>query len=175
MKILEFSIQQQLGATDRVPRWAIAFKYPATQVTTTVLGITWQVGRSGKLTPVAELEAVEVAGSTVRRATLHNADELARLGLKVGHRVFIEKGGDVIPKVVALVPGEETRDLPAPIIPGTCPAAVLWITFRGSCRRNCDVLIRKGRGRCCRFLSRSAPRAGGVRRSFTRCSTWGLD
>jgi DNA ligase (NAD+) len=79
------------------------------------------VGRSGKLTPVAELEAVEVAGSTVRRATLHNADELARLGLKVGHRVFIEKGGDVIPKVVALVPGEETRDLPAPIIPGTCP------------------------------------------------------
>ena len=121
LKILEFSIQQQLGATDRVPRWAIAFKYPATQVTTTVLGITWQVGRSGKLTPVAELEAVEVAGSTVRRATLHNADELARLGLKVGHRVFIEKGGDVIPKVVALVPGEETRDLPAPIIPGTCP------------------------------------------------------
>ena len=73
--------------------------------TTTVLGITWQVGRTGKLTPVAELEAVEVAGSTVRRATLHNADELGRLGLRVGHRVFIEKGGEVIPKVVALVPG----------------------------------------------------------------------
>jgi DNA ligase (NAD+) len=86
-----------------------------------VLGITWQVGRTGKLTPVAELEAVEVAGSTVRRATLHNADELARLGLKVGHRVFIEKGGEVIPKVVALVPGEEARDLPAPAIPITCP------------------------------------------------------
>jgi DNA ligase (NAD+) len=121
LKVLDFRVQQRLGATDRVPRWAIAFKYPATQVTTTVLGITWQVGRSGKLTPVAELEAVEVAGSTVRRATLHNADELARLGLKVGHRVFIEKGGEVIPKVVALVPGEETRDLPAPIIPGSCP------------------------------------------------------
>ncbi|MDR3685313.1 MAG: NAD-dependent DNA ligase LigA [Geothrix sp.] len=121
LKILDPGVQQRLGATDRVPRWAIAFKYPATQVTTTVLGITWQVGRSGKLTPVAELEAVEVAGSTVRRATLHNADELARLGLKVGHRVFIEKGGEVIPKVVALVPGEEIRDLPAPGIPGTCP------------------------------------------------------
>ena len=121
VKLSDFALQKRLGATDRVPRWAIAFKFPATQVTTTVLGITWQVGRSGKLTPVAELEAVEVAGSTVRRATLHNADELARLGLKVGHRVFIEKGGDVIPKVVALVPGEETRDLPAPAIPEVCP------------------------------------------------------
>jgi len=121
LKLLDPALQQRLGATDRVPRWAIAFKVPATQVTTTVLGITWQVGRSGKLTPVAELEAVEVAGSTVRRATLHNADELARLGLKVGHRVFIEKGGEVIPKVVALVPGEADRDLPAPPIPERCP------------------------------------------------------
>lgn len=121
LKLQDAALQQRLGATDRVPRWAIAFKYPATQVTTTVLGITWQVGRTGKLTPVAELEAVEVAGSTVRRATLHNADELARLGLRIGHRVFIEKGGEVIPKVVALVPGEEDRDLPAPAIPGACP------------------------------------------------------
>ncbi len=121
IKVLDFDLQQRLGATDRVPRWAIAYKYPALQATTTVLGITWQVGRSGKLTPVAELEAVEVAGSTVRRATLHNADELARLGLKVGHRVFIEKGGEVIPKVVSLVPGEGGRDLPAPEIPAACP------------------------------------------------------
>lgn len=121
LKVLDPVLQQRLGATDRVPRWAIAFKYPATQVTTTVLGITWQVGRSGKLTPVAELEAVEVAGSIVRRATLHNADELARLGLRIGHRVFIEKGGEVIPKVVALVPGEADRDLPATVLPGACP------------------------------------------------------
>ncbi len=121
IKVGDFSVQDRLGETDRVPRWAIAYKYPALQATTTVLGITWQVGRTGKLTPVAELEAVEVAGSTVRRATLHNADELARLGLKVGHRVFIEKGGEVIPKVVALVPGEEARDLPAPVIPAACP------------------------------------------------------
>jgi DNA ligase (NAD+) len=121
VKVLDPSLQQRLGATGRVPRWAIAFKFPATQVTTTVLGITWQVGRSGKLTPVAELEAVEVAGSTVRRATLHNADELARLGLSVGHRVFIEKGGEVIPKVVALVPGEAERNLPPPALPVACP------------------------------------------------------
>ena len=121
IKVRDGALQQQLGFTDRAPRWAIAFKFPATQATTTVLGITWQVGRTGKLTPVAELEAVEVAGSTVRRATLHNADELARLGVKAGHRVFIEKGGDVIPKVVALVPGEAERDLPPVQIPAACP------------------------------------------------------
>lgn len=120
IKVRDLAHQQALGATDRVPRWALAFKYPAMQVTTTVLGITWQVGRTGKLTPVAELEACEVGGSTVRRATLHNADELARLQLRVGQRVFIEKGGEVIPKVVAVVPGERT-DLPLPEIPTACP------------------------------------------------------
>ncbi|MBS0473828.1 MAG: NAD-dependent DNA ligase LigA [Proteobacteria bacterium] len=121
VKVKDAALQAKLGFTDRAPRWAIAFKFPATQATTTVLGITWQVGRTGKLTPVAELEAVEVAGSTVRRATLHNADELARLGVAVGHRVFIEKGGDVIPKVVALVPREAERNLPPPTLPTACP------------------------------------------------------
>ncbi|HEU4952894.1 MAG TPA: NAD-dependent DNA ligase LigA, partial [Holophagaceae bacterium] len=121
IKVKDAALQRQLGFTDRAPRWAIAYKFPATQATTVVLGITWQVGRTGKLTPVAELEAVEVAGSTVRRATLHNADELGRLGVAVGHRVFIEKGGDVIPKVVALVPGEAERGLPPPELPSACP------------------------------------------------------
>jgi len=121
LKVAALEQQVLLGATDRVPRWAIAFKFPATQATTTVLGITWQVGRSGKLTPVAELEAVEVAGSTVRRATLHNAEELERLGLRIGCRVFIEKGGDVIPKVVAVVPGTLDEAAPAPAIPQACP------------------------------------------------------
>ncbi len=120
VKVSSHELQQRLGFTDRAPRWAIAYKYPATQATTKVLGITWQVGRSGKLTPVAELEAVEVAGSTVRRATLHNADELARLGLRIGSRVFIEKGGDVIPKVVSMVPGEEGEGS-LPELPAACP------------------------------------------------------
>ncbi len=121
IKVRELALQERLGTTDRVPRWAIAFKFPAVQATTEVLGITWQVGRTGKLTPVAELEAVEVAGSTVRRATLHNADELVRLGLRVGCRVFIEKGGDVIPKVVAVVPDTLPESAPAPVIPALCP------------------------------------------------------
>lgn len=121
LKVRDLAQQERLGTTDRVPRWAIAFKYPALQATTEVKGITWQVGRTGKLTPVAELEAVEVAGSTVRRATLHNADELARLDVRVGSRVFIEKGGDVIPKVVAVVLGSvPDGSLPAEL-PAACP------------------------------------------------------
>jgi len=121
IKVRDAALQQVLGSTDRVPRWAIAYKYPATQATTTVLGITWQVGRTGKLTPVAELAPVFVAGSTVKRATLHNADEVGRLGLRPGMRVFIEKGGDVIPKVVAVVPGQDADSLTPVAIPGQCP------------------------------------------------------
>jgi DNA ligase (NAD+) len=121
LKVAAQALQERLGATDRVPRWAIAFKYPGLQATTTLLGITWQVSRAGKLTPVAELEAVEVAGSTVRRATLHNADELERLGVRIGCRVFVEKGGEVIPKVVAVVPGSIPADAPLATVPEACP------------------------------------------------------
>lgn len=121
IKVRELAQQELLGTTDRVPRWAIAFKFPAVQATTEVKAITWQVGRTGKLTPVAELVAVEVAGSVVRRATLHNAEELARVGVRVGCRVFIEKGGDVIPKVVAVVPDSIPAGAPEPGLPEACP------------------------------------------------------
>ncbi|MDR3672141.1 MAG: NAD-dependent DNA ligase LigA [Holophaga sp.] len=121
LKVDSLALQERLGFTDRVPRWAIAFKYPGLQATTTLLDITWQVSRAGKLTPVAELEAVEVAGSTVRRATLHNADELERLGVRIGCRVFVEKGGEVIPKVVAVVPGSMPADAPVAAVPSRCP------------------------------------------------------
>jgi len=121
IKVRELAQQELLGTTDRVPRWAIAFKFPAVQATTEVKAITWQVGRTGKLTPVAELEAVEVAGSVVRRTTLHNAEELARVGVRVGCRVFIEKGGDVIPKVVAVVPDSIPVGAPEPGLPEACP------------------------------------------------------
>ena len=122
IKVQLREIQDILGATDHHPRWAIAFKFPALQVTTTVQQVTWQVGRTGKLTPVAELDPVDIAGSIVRRATLHNPDEMNRLGLRIGQRVFVEKGGDVIPKVVAVVPGEEAKLLTLPEFPSSCPA-----------------------------------------------------
>jgi len=121
IKVNDRTLQEQLGFTDRAPRWAIAYKFPAEQATTRIQNIIWQVGRSGKLTPVAELDPVSLGGSIVKRATLHNADEIERLALRIGHRVFIEKGGDIIPKIIARVPDDHSQDLPPLVMPTACP------------------------------------------------------
>lgn len=100
VKVDDLALRERLGSTAKAPRWAVAFKYEPERVETQVLGISVQVGRTGVLTPVAELAPVFVGGSTVRRATLHNYEDLARKDVRVGDTVFVEKGGDVIPKVV---------------------------------------------------------------------------
>jgi DNA ligase (NAD+) len=103
IKVNSIGIQNELGFTSKAPRWAIAYKYPARQETTVVNDIIVQVGRTGKLTPVAVLEPVQVGGVTVSRSTLHNMDEIGRLGLQIGDTVLIERAGEVIPHVLKVV------------------------------------------------------------------------
>jgi len=122
VKVNEDKFRQQLGTTSKAPRWAIAYKFEAEQATTTLQGITLQVGRLGKITPVAELKAIELAGTTVKRASLHNEDEIHRKDIRVGDRVVIEKAGEIIPQVVSVVnPDREDRD-PKFKMPKNCPA-----------------------------------------------------
>jgi len=102
IKVNNLDQQERLGFTAKSPRWAIAFKYKSESLSTLLKSITYQVGRTGAITPVAELEPVLLAGTTVKRASLHNANEIARLDLRIGDFVFVEKGGDIIPKVTSV-------------------------------------------------------------------------
>jgi DNA ligase (NAD+) len=122
LKVDAFATQQRLGYTGRAPRWAIAYKFTAKSGITQINGITVQVGRTGKLTPVAELTPVFIGGTTVSRATLHNADFIERLGLKLGDWVKVERGGDVIPKVVeVLEDADHLRGVFRFDFPSVCP------------------------------------------------------
>ncbi|MGA1978030.1 MAG: NAD-dependent DNA ligase LigA [Bacteroidales bacterium] len=102
IKVNSLALQDELGFTAKSPRWAIAYKYKAEQVTTKLLSVSYQVGRTGNITPVANLEPVFLAGSTVKRATLHNEDQITLLGLHLNDMVYVEKGGDIIPKIVGV-------------------------------------------------------------------------
>lgn len=121
VKVNSTALQDEFGTTQKAPRWAAAYKYPARQATTKVLAITVQVGRTGALTPVANLEPVVLAGTTVARATLHNADEIKRLGVRIGDWVLIEKGGEVIPKVLKVIDSKRTGDEKLFRMPKKCP------------------------------------------------------
>lgn len=121
VKVDEFALQEELGSTSKFPRWAISFKYPAAQAATRVNAIDVQVGRTGKLTPVALLEPVALAGATVSRATLHNEEEVARKDVRVGDTVLIERGGEVIPKVVKVVLDDRPNGTKKWTPPAECP------------------------------------------------------
>jgi DNA ligase (NAD+) len=168
IKVNRTALQEELGATSKAPRWAVAYKFPARQATTLLKGITVQVGRIGTLTPVAELEPVLLAGTTVSRASLHNEDQIKRLGVKIGDYVLIEKSGEIIPQVIKVI--EEKRagrepDLREFQMPTRCPECgeeairlpdeVAWRCVNSSCPAKIKAGLRL-------FASRSAMRIEGL-------------
>ncbi|MBX7055199.1 MAG: NAD-dependent DNA ligase LigA [Pyrinomonadaceae bacterium] len=138
VKVNSTALQDEFGATTKAPRWAIAYKYPARQATTRLLGIGIQVGRTGALTPVAHLEPVQLAGTTVSRASLHNEDEIKRLALKIGDWVMIEKSGEIIPQVLSAVVSKRDGTETEFEFPRVCPVCE-WNAVRpdGEAVRRC--------------------------------------
>ncbi len=119
IKVDNLDVQAELGFTAKSPRWAIAYKFQAEQAITRLNGVSYQVGRTGAVTPVADLEPVLLAGTTVKRASLHNADQIAKLGLRIGDHVHVEKGGEIIPKITGVDPNRR-GDLEV-VFPEACP------------------------------------------------------
>lgn len=130
VKVCDLSVREQLGHTDKFPRWAMAYKFPAEEMTTTLESVTWEVGRTGKLTPLAHLEPVDIGGVNVKKATLNNIGDIERKGVFLGARVFIRRSNDVIPEILGVAPGVERGE---PILaPVRCPACGAHVEQRGA-------------------------------------------
>lgn len=121
IKVNELPYQDELGYTAKFPRWAVAYKFKAEQALTKLLSIDYQVGRTGAVTPVANLEPVQLSGTIVKRASLHNADQMQNLDIHIGDYVYVEKGGEIIPKITGVELSQRTADVILPHFPETCP------------------------------------------------------
>ncbi|MCQ2754085.1 MAG: NAD-dependent DNA ligase LigA, partial [bacterium] len=121
IKVNRLDFQDELGFTSRAPKWATAFKFPPEEITTKLLDIELGVGKTGAVTPVAVLEPVNLAGSVVSRASLHNFDEISRLDVRIGDRVLIKKAAEIIPKVIKVVDSPDHNNLPVYVAPKVCP------------------------------------------------------
>ena len=129
IKVCDFAQREQLGYTEKFPRWAMAYKFAAEEATTTIESVTWEVGRTGKLTPVAHVEPVDLCGVTVSNATLNNWDDICRKRVGIGSRVFIRRSNDVIPEILGAVPGDTPK---APVEkPEVCPFCGAHVEHRG--------------------------------------------
>lgn len=165
VKVNDFNLRQELGSTSKFPRWATAFKFQPKQATTQIHDIRVQVGRTGALTPVAVMEPVLLAGSTIAHATLHNEEEIRRKDIRIGDFVLIEKGGDVIPKVVKVIESKRPSGARKFVMPRTCPecgAAV--VRPEGEAVARCPSLAcpAKLKGSVLHFASRKAMNIEGL-------------
>ena len=139
IKVNSIACQQDLGFTSRAPKWATAFKFPPEEITTKLLDIELNIGKSGAVTPVAILEPVLLAGSTVARASLHNFDEIKRLDVRIGDTVLIKKAAEIIPKVIKVMETEEHNNLPVYVAPAKCPACdAPLVTREGEVNLYCE-------------------------------------
>ena len=138
VKVDDLDAQEELGLTAKSPRWAIAYKFQAEQALTRLSSVTFQVGRTGAITPVAELEPVLLAGTTVKRASLHNADQIAKLDLHMGDIVKVEKGGEIIPKIVGVDLAQRAGHARSVIFPETCPeCGTTLVRYEGEAQHYC--------------------------------------
>ncbi len=160
IKINEMAVQQQLGYTAKVPRWAVAYKFKAEQACTPILSIDYQVGRTGAVTPVANLEPVLLSGTMVKRATLVNEDQIRALDIHEGDWVYVEKGGEIIPKITAVEPSKRADGARRPEFPAVCPdCGTPLVKPEGEARWFCpnqDGCPTQIKGKILHFLSRKA-------------------
>lgn len=160
IKVNELELQEELGFTAKSPRWAIAYKFKAENVSTQLIRITYQVGRTGAITPVANLKPVFLAGTTVKRASLHNADIIEKLDVREGDTVFVEKGGEIIPKITGVDLGKRPAGIPPTVYIETCPecgaALIRKETEAAHYCPNDDGCPPQIKGRIEHFISRKA-------------------
>ena len=129
IKVNEIDIQKEIGNTSKSPRWAIAYKYKAVQVSTILEDIVYQVGRTGAITPVANLKAVEISGTIVKRASVHNADQIEKLDLRINDSVFVEKGGEIIPKITGVDYSKRNANSSKFVFSSKCPRILKHFTM----------------------------------------------
>lgn len=160
IKINELPYQEELGYTAKFPRWAVAYKFKAEQALTKLLSIDYQVGRTGAVTPVANLEPVQLSGTVVKRASLHNADQMQILDIHIGDYVYVEKGGEIIPKITAVELSRRDKDVTLPHFPEKCPdCGTLLIRDEEEAKAFCpnqSGCPTQIKGRLIHFLSRKA-------------------
>jgi DNA ligase (NAD+) len=166
IKVNDYRQQEMLGATAKSPRWAIAYKYKAEQVSTVLQHVSYQVGRTGAITPVANLKPVLLAGTTVKRASLHNADQIAKLDLHEGDTVYVEKGGEIIPKIVGVDVSKRESDAKQVVFITHCPECHTELVRKeGEAQHFCpneDGCPPQLKGKIEHFISRKAMNIDGL-------------